>query len=505
MPSVIHPLTGEKINGKPVNGHARLDLSAPGPHLLRGRRAKLSIDAARSGTDLDGHWVHADSFDPDTAYSKPVRHTLIKRSRYEGTSNGYYAGICETHSNMLVGVGPSLRMLTGNREFNQLVEREFYAWAQAVQLRRKLWCMSHAKTADGESFAIFQTNPEIRHSVQLDLLPFEAEQCQTPFIPHGQGGYVDGIRYDEYGNILWYDVLPHHPGSSEWTAANLTPIQMAPRNVLHWFKLKRPGAHRGIPAMTPTLPVGASGRRFREATVAAAETAADFSALLQTRMTPDTSVDAVQPMSALELEKRMMVALPMGWEANQMKAEHPNSQYADFNRTLISEQARPISMPYNAAACDSSTYSFASGKLDTLCYRAALDVEREDCNDLVMDRIFAEWFREWTILAEMRDIPPAHQWDWPAHPVIDAVAEANAQDTRLKNSTITLRQAYSDAGKDLEDELVVMAEDWFGEASEENIAKARKICVLKNTPAHAVNHIAQVLGITTEAGNATQV
>ena len=65
-------------------------------------------------------------------------------------------------------------------------------------------------------------------------------------------------------------------------------------------------------------------------------------------------------------------------------------------------------MPYNAAACDSSTYSFASGKLDTLCYRAALDVERADCNELVLDPLFAAWFREWTIISGMRIIP-THQ------------------------------------------------------------------------------------------------
>lgn len=498
MVSRVHPLTGQKMNGKAANGTPRADLSGMESRPQHHHRARMSIDAARSGTDLDGHWVHADSLDPDSAYSRHVRHTLIKRSRYEGVSNGYYSGICETHSNMLVGVGPQLRMLTGNREFNQLVEREFYAWGEAVQLRRKLWCMSHAKTADGESFAIFQTNPEINHRVQLDILPFEAEQCQTPFIPQGQSGYVDGISYDKYGNVLWYDVLPQHPGSSEWVSG-IDPIRVSPRNMAHWFKLKRPGAHRGIPALTSTLPVGASSRRFREATIAAAETAADMSVVLQTRMSPDVEAESVAAMSAVEFQKRMMVAAPMGWEASQMRAEHPNAQYVDFNRTLVSEQARPISMPYNAAACDSSTYSFASGKLDTLCYRAALNVEREDCNDLVMNRIFAEWFREWTILSERRDMPPAHQWDWPAHPVIDAVADATATDTRLKNGTLTLRQAYSDDGKDLEDQLFVMAEDWFGEATEENIAKARKICVLKNTPPHAINHIAEILGVTADA------
>lgn len=492
MSTRIHPLSGEKINGKQINGHPRPDVSA---YFANANRAKLSIDAARSGTDLDSHWQFADALDADQSYSKSVRHTLIKRSRYEATSNAFYSGIVETHANMLVGTGPTLRMLTSNRAFNQLVEREFFKWMQATQLRRKLWAMAHARTADGETFCVLQTNPGIRDGVQLDLLPIEAEQCQSPYTGM-EAGRVDGIIFDEFNNVIGYEILPSHPGGNA-ILPNNDPIQVPASSVLHWFKLKRPGAHRGIPALTAGMKTGAYHRRFREATVAAAESAADIGMLLTSTLSPasDAEPDPVAPFTATEWAKRMMVAAPMGWDGKQMKGEHPNAQYAEFHRTLLSELARGISMPFNAAACDSSTYSFASGKLDTLCYRAALDVERADCNDLILDPIFAAWFREWTIVVDRRDIPPTHQWDWPLHPVIDAVAESSATDTKLKNGTTTLRQVYSDAGQDLEDQLVIMAEDTFGDSSEESIRKCRQILTLKNTPAHAVNQVASLLGI----------
>jgi capsid protein len=473
-------------------------------------RAQMSYDAARSGTDLDGHWAFSDSLDADSANSQHVRHTLMKRSRYESGSNGYYAGIVRTHCNMLVGTGPTLRMLTGNRGFNQLIEREFYAWSQRVQLRRKLWCMAYARTGDGETFAVLQTNLKYASQrVALDVMPIEAEQCQTPYLAFTETGSIDGIRYDEYGNILWYDILPSHPGSNYATQV-LEPIPVPPSQVVHWFKLERAGAHRGKPDLTPTLNVGASSRRWREATVAAAESAASIGAMLTTSMPPgsDAEPDPIAPYSTIEWVKRMVMAAPMGWNATQMKSEHPNAQYADFHRTQVSEQARPLSMPYNLAATDSSTYSFASGKLDTLGYRCAIDVERQDCNDLVLDPIFAAWFREWRIgrdEAELENVLiPNHQWDWPTHPVIDAVAEESAKDTKLKNGSTTLRQVYSDQGQDLEDQLAIMAEDMFGEASEENIAKARQIVTLKNTPQHAIQYVAQVLGIQSPASPTAQ-
>ena len=490
----------------PVKARSRAELT-DAMRIMPGR-ASLSYDAARSGTDLDGHWAFADSLDADSANNPAVRHTLMKRSRYESGSNGYYAGICRTHCNMMVGVGPTLRMLTGNRGFNQLIEREFYAWAQKIQLRRKLWCMAYARTGDGEAFGVLQTNESLTGRVQLDLLLIEAEQCQSPYLSHIETGYIDGVKFDESGNVLWYDILPNHPGSN-YLAHTLDPIPTPANQVLHWFKLQRAGAHRGTPDLTPTLNVGASSRRWREATVAAAESAASVGAMLTTNLSPngDGEPDPIAPYSTIEWVKRMVMAAPMGWDAKQLKSEHPNAQYADFHRSQVSEQARPLSMPYNLAATDSSTYSFASGKLDTLGYRVALDVERADCNDMVLDPLFAAWFREWRVGRdefELQNIViPNHQWDWPTHPVIDAVQEATATDTKLKNGTITLRQVYSDQGQDLEDQLSIMAEDTFGEANDATIEKARQILTLKNTPAHALPFVAQLLGLESPAPQLT--
>lgn len=468
---------------KHANGKPRPQLLDAMVSADRVRRARASYDAERDTVEFQRHWQYADALDADASNSRETRHKLMRRSRHESGSNGYYDGILDTHANMVVGVGPTLRMLTGNRSFNQFVEREFYAWAQRIQLRRKLWCMNHAFNQDGEGMGMLLTNPALL-GVQLDFFLIEAEQCQTPFMPFLERGYIDGIKFDEENNIQWYDVLPSHPGSNNQFALTLRPIRVPARDMLHWFKLKRAGGHRGVPTCTSTLNLGASSRRLREATLAANESAADFNILLKTTLDPN-ALDLREPFDTVSIDKRMMTALPAGYEAFQMRGEFPNATYEGFIRSHISEQARPLSMPYNAAACDSSTYSFASGKLDTLCYRAAIDVERQDCNDLVLDPLFAVWFQEWNLtqFGNFRNVAPTHQWDWPVHPVIDAVAEASAIDTKLKNGTITLRQVFSDAGQDLEDQLSIMAEDYFGEASDENVLKMRQILLRTHYPA----------------------
>jgi hypothetical protein len=51
----------------------------------------------------------------------------------------------------------------------------------------------------------------------------------------------------------------------------------------------------------------------------------------------------------------------------------------------------------------------------------------------------------------------------------------------------------------LEDELAVLAEDTFGDASEENITKARQMLRLINTPQHAIQYVAQLMGVSAPA------
>ncbi len=428
---------------------------------------RASYDAARTSTEYQNIWANADRLDADSAHSRDVRHTLISRSRYEIGSNGYSDGIAQTYATDLVGVGPVLRMQTGSDGFNRMVELEWYRWAKAIQLRRKLWCMAHAKHTDGEAIAVIRRNAGVKHTVKIDLRLYEAEQCQTPFLPYAEPGHIDGIKFDEFGNPEWYDILYEHPGAlNQNHALMMKPERVAADMVLHWFKMRRPGQHRAVPECASTLNAGAAARRWREATLAAAETAADFTVLLKTQFQPDSEeMQYATDFSQQEISKRMMTAMPVGYDLSQLKAEHPTATYEAFHKSLVNELARPCSMPYNKAACDSSSYNFSSGRLDHSTYYGSLDVDREDCNDLALDRLFDVWFSiaiasyGWlggnpdAITAGARE----HLWDWPQHSAADAESEANANKTSLLSGQKFPHQIFSDAGMDFEDELAKAA------------------------------------------------
>lgn len=483
------------VNGKkPKKSKARKELAA----MVDSRPIRAKYDAAGDSDEYKNYWANSDRLDSDSANARSVREKLVSRSRYEVGNNGYADGIAQTYATDLVGKGPTLRMQTASEGFNRMVETAWYSWCKAVKFRSKLWCMAHAKHQDGEGFAVIRRNNGLNNKVKIDLVLHETEQIQTPLLPYDKPGYIDGIKFDEFGNPTSYDVLPYHPGSNH-TAHNyfVTPESVPAKFMLHWFKMRRPGQHRGVPEMSSTLNLGASARRWREAVLAAAENIADWSLFIKTQFQPD-EMDQVSPMSTLDIQKRMMTALPAGYDAFQPKAEQPTASHAEFNKSLISEQARPRSMPLNKAACDSSSYNYASGRLDHQTYYGSLDVDREDCNDMVLDPLFSTWF-EFAVLAygwfggdvSLVNVDLlSHVWDWPKHQVADIQSEADANDKRLKNGTTSLTATYSDSGMDYEDELLKSAT-----ANGVTLEQQRQINMLLNLPQHVIPVVSQLLGI----------
>ncbi len=91
-------------------------------------------------------------------------------------------------------------MLTTDVNANRIVEREFYAWCEAIGLAEKLRTMRLARVSDGEAFGLLTSNPKIATPVQLDIKLVEAEQVTSPAFNLENTRYCDGIRFDQYGN-----------------------------------------------------------------------------------------------------------------------------------------------------------------------------------------------------------------------------------------------------------------------------------------------------------------
>ena len=471
--------------------------------LLRAR-----FDSAQTTSDNRRHWAAADGLSADAAASPDVRRVLRNRARYEVANNSYARGIVLTLANDVVGTGPRLQMLTGDADANRRIEAAFADWSAAVDLPAKLRTMRMARAQDGEAFAVLFANDAVPGPVTLDLRLIEADQVTTPGFrgPRLAGQPdVDGIVLDALGNPAAYHVLRTHPGSAAASPhAEFDTLPAA--DVLHWFRADRPGLHRGLPDILPALPLFAQLRRYTLAVIAAAESAANVAIFMKTTAPPGGEAAEVEPAATMELEPNMAVFGPEGWEPSQIRAEQPATGYGEFKREILNEIARCLNLPYNIAACNSSGYNYASGRLDHQTYFKSIRVEQSHLETAVLDRILAAWLAEARramgielpelagaaalgpvrrpprprrrvesrVVARRRPDaaagygayggPPssaeaaegtgaAHQWFWDGHEHVDPAKEAIAQQKRLASGTTTLAEEYAKCGKDWQTEL----------------------------------------------------
>ncbi|MFN7574756.1 MAG: phage portal protein [Planctomycetota bacterium] len=428
------------------------------PHQATTKVVPLAVrgkyDAAQTTEDNRRHWAMADGLSAAAANSRSVRRTIRNRARYEVANNSYAKGIIATLANDVVGRGPILQVAAGAAEANTRIERAFSNWAIEIGLAQKLRTMRQSKAIDGEAFAMLVTNEALRSPIKLDLKLIEAEQVTDP---DDSQNHADGIRFDQFGNPASYTVLREHPGSGTTSTEKLSPVPA--ENMIHWFGVDRPGQVRGIPDITPALPLFAQLRRFTLAVLAAAETAASFAAVLYTTAPANGEADDVDPFLPIEIEQRMMTTVPAGWQMGQLRPEQPCSTYAEFKRELINEIARCLNMPFNVAACNSASYNYASGRLDHQVYFKSIRVEQDALESIVLSKIFQAWLDEASLVPGLLPAGPYgdwasdRQWFWDGAEHVDPTKEASAQETRLRNHTTTLAEEYARQGKDWEQQL----------------------------------------------------
>ena len=420
-------------------------------------RLRARYDAAQTTVENARHWAMADGLSADAAMTPDVRRTLRNRARYEVANNSYAKGMVLTIAGDCVGTGPRLQLLTEDNETNRIVEQAFAEWALAVDLAAKLRTMRMAKSTDGEAFAVLVNNPNLEHPVKLDLRLVEADQVTTPITAINRPDVVDGIELDSTGSPRAYHLLQEHPGAYGIGPGLVTSQQIPAAAMIHWFRTDRPGQHRGVPEVTPALPLFAQLRRYTLAVLGAAETAADFAAVLYTDAPANGEATPVEPLDVIELEKRMATTLPDGWKLGQVKAEQPGTGYGEFKREILGEIGRCLQVPVNVITGDSSQHNYASGRLDHQTYFKSLRIEQAHLGRVVMDRIFSAWIAEAALLemfALLRSVAAlAHQFFWDGIEHVDPAKEANAQATRLASNTTTLAYEYARQGKDWEAEL----------------------------------------------------
>ena len=427
-------------------------------------QVKAKYDAAQTTDENANHWANADAMSAKEANSPEVRKRLRSRARYERDNNSYCSGMVESIANDTIGTGPRLQLQTADRDLNQRVSGAFEEWTAAMGLAEKLRTFREARCIDGEAFLVLTTNMSLPTPVKLDLWDVEADQISTPGLVTSDPFAVDGIRFNKYRNPSEYHVLKNHPGDAagvEWGEYSRVSAQ----NVLHWFKKRRPGQLRGVPEVTPALPLYAILRRYTLATLSAAEIAAMFGVLLKSTMEVSDDASPITPFSVQAFVRGMIGVLPEGYEAQQIKPEHPATTFDRFEQSVIRQIARCLQIPRSIAAGDSADLNYSSGRLDHQIYHRMIGVDRYFLETHILDRILRAWLAEARLtspglVAGLGDSwLPKRRWNWDGFKHVDPLKEATAAALRLATGVTTLDIECAEDGNDYREIAAQRAEE----------------------------------------------
>lgn len=431
---------------------------------------KSRYEAAEPSPLLDRHFSWADNSSINQLLTPSTRALLRARSRYEISNNSYACGMAVTYANDLIGKGPraQVRLMAPFRDNEVFVraaatlERSWHGWAREVSLHRKKRTTRESEFSDGEGFEAHITNPGLKHPVKMDIWNIEADRVAGAY-DEDPNDFGDGISYDAYGNPVSYRVLKEHPG--EYTVVQDADILPA-ADVIHMYKRRRPGQLRGLPEMTPALSLFAMLRRYTNATVTAAEVAADLALVLKTNTPLDEGPAQLKgkQFTSFKLNPGSATVLPDGWDLGGIKPEQPVNTYAQFKEAILSEIGRCMLIPFNVAAGNSSGYNFASGRLDHLAWYRNLDVERCDWENESYNVTFDRWFDEALLVGE---VPPVLRdrsrwevvWYWPATQDIDPLKTAKADLADLAANATTYSEIYGKKGQPWQDAFAQIAEE----------------------------------------------
>lgn len=418
-------------------------------HLLGARRA--GYDAAKTTAENRKLWKDTDALSAVASLTPAVRRTLRNRARYECLNNTYAAGLVRTLVGDTVGRGPRLQVQTDDSALNAGLGDLWQTWAAAVNLPLQFRIMAGVRYVAGECFAVFRDSKRLEkagYPVTLDLRLVEPEQVTHgfqgyPWNPHGD----DGVVCDDDDEVVAFKILRFHPGDNRAYSAPITPDTVPAENVLQWFQPDRPGQLRGATPLAPALPIFGQLRRFCEAVLTNAEFAASVAGVLESDLPADQTEPALtaeQYFDTIDVVRGMLLTLPSGVKANPFEPKHPTTTYEMFLNAKLREAGRMLNVPFGKMAGDHSKYNYSSGRLDDAAYWTDREIERQELEAKVFDRVF------WKFCDFARFALPAlaayrgqfwqikHTWHYDARPTSDPVKDATGDELNLTNGSDTL-------------------------------------------------------------------
>jgi lambda family phage portal protein len=333
--------------------------------------------ASRSRRSLSAWLTGTNDADSDILFDLPI---LRDRSRDLVRNSPLAGGSVSTVVTNVIGRGLKLQSRI-DRETLRMADATASAWEAETEREWALWSESHeCDVARSMTFAdiqelvfrqtlengdVFTLMPRFQRGAfpyKMRLQVIEADRvCNEKLTPDGEL-LAGGIEKDEKGAPVNYHIMRQHPGNRlyathknfEWDIVPAFGKDSGVRNVIHLYKILRPGQSRGVPFLAPVIESLKQLERYTEAELMAAVVSGMFTVFVETEagdgafgtFSPSAETGGASTDDDYKLGNGAIVGLAQGEKVSTANPGRPNQAFDPFVKSILQQIGVALEIPF---------------------------------------------------------------------------------------------------------------------------------------------------------------
>lgn len=426
--------------------------------------------------------------------------TLREKSRSLIRDDAHAASAIRVLVENVVGSGirpqaaarPELTGMTQSQcdDWNTSVEQLWTEWAESNadanqcdtfdELTRLVY---RTRLVDGETLAHRVPIDDQQRRIRTAWELLDADRLADPYTTPGSATRA-GVELGQHGQAVAYWVLPHHPDDFQFLVGKQLGSNVPERierikggfwNLLHVYRRDRPGQHRGLPVLTPSMPLFEHLHHYLDSEIIAARANANVAMFVRRPLdTRDPDVSPFESDAGRDgelvyhefLEPGTIEYLNEGEEIQPYMPARPGSTFDAFVVRILRAICAALGLPYELVVKDVGGMNYSSARVALLEARRGFETEQ---SHLIATWLRPSWqtaIREAVINGQL----PAHagmvtneraflaaRWIRAAWGWVDPTKEIDAARMACEANLSTPDIEASRAGLDVEDILEARA------------------------------------------------
>lgn len=430
-------------------------------------RIQAIYEAASTGPRMaDRGLVGVSGPNADIVRSLPY---LRKRSRHAVRNNPYASKAKETLVSSLVGKGITAKFP------DDRVQRLWDIWvSQCDADGMSNFYALQALAAGGqfESGEVLvrrrQRRPGDGLVVPLQLQLQEGDHLDEGFSQQGQNPIVTGIQFNAWGGRESYHLWRDHPADIARGLVNAR-VKVPAADVLHLYRVLRPGQLRGLPELTPVLFRLYQIDEMQDATLQTQKTAALFAWIIKrdpnAGVTDDSTIDGGQASASDDpdqIQKIIAGAAHYLKDGESIEFSTPGNigtGYAQWLKTELLAVAAGLNITYEQLTGDLNGVTYSSIRAALIEFRRRIEhlqlhfLIHRFCQPIAM------WFLESVVLNGQVDLPDfwRNPWDhlpkWkpPKWEWVDPLKDVMADALEVRSGFASRKDKAAERGRDIDE------------------------------------------------------